>query len=562
GIAPHVASALLRRLRLVKSGRAGGDGSDGGVERLLLKVPEPLLRLALATTRDQPVFVPLVCDLLALLPGAAKEGLLSLALEVIESDWYEEDRARALCELAPHAPGSSAERLLASAERLQDAGHRALALAGVASRLEEPSKGEAQARALELVRGIVPERCRVACLKEVARRLDGAHLAAALRAAREMSDGGCRAEALRGLTPYLPEALLAEALAAVEEMRDEQARARALAALAPHLPSALLKRALGCAESFEDGFFTASSLVEMSARFDEPARRALLQRALDATRHIEDAGRRSMALANLAARLPREMAGAAARRAISLARTTENAYEYAEVVGLAAPFAPEAVTDAVLFDVDSRLYGRARASMLIALAPSLTPTQMSMAMFLCGRLRNEADRVTVLVALGPHLRDQQSQARLLELTEKVSDESNRVRALAGVSPHLPESLLGRASAVAAAMRDERARAGALAALAPRLPESLLRKALVEAQALQDGMLRAELQSKLMAHLARLEPAALYDVWREKLDSLSSRTRRALLTELPSLMPVAEALGGVECVVVMMRSTEDVERWWP
>jgi hypothetical protein len=63
-------------------------------------------------------------------------------------------------------------------------------------------------------------------------------------------------------------------------------------------------------------------------------------------------------------------------------------------------------------------------------------------------------------------------------------------------------------------------------------------------------------------LSQLPLTTLRELWREALPILASRSRPDLLTDIGSLAPVIEAVGGADALRGTLLAVEDVGRWWP
>ncbi len=171
----------------------------------------------------------------------------------------------------------------------------------------------------------------------------------------------------------------------------------------------------------------------------------------------------------------------------------------------------------------------------------------------------------MLVALAPHLAQAEQNQVLreaLEAARAIRDEDSRFKALVALAPHLSEPLLHEALEAARAIENEGSRSEALVALAPHLSEPLLHEALEAARAIRDEEHRSEALAALASRLAELPPTALYSIWSETILFLATRTRRGLLADLGSLVPVLAALGGTEAMAETFRAIQDVGRWWP
>jgi hypothetical protein len=106
------------------------------------------------------------------------------------------------------------------------------------------------------------------------------------------------------------------------------------------------------------------------------------------------------------------------------------------------------------------------------------------------------------------------------------------------------------------------RSKALIALISYLPEDLLLKTLEDVRSIQIKYWSRNAQLKFVTQLKLLQPSLFYDVWRKTLDDLGSKTRGAWLPELSSIIPTVATLGGVEAVMEILQSLEEVRQWWP
>jgi hypothetical protein len=391
--------------------------------------------------------------------------------------WYEEDRARALIDLAPLLPELLLDKALNEAQHLQDHGYRSTALAGVGSQLQEPLRSAVLRQALTVVEAVQQERYRVSTLKSLVKYLTGPLLTDALEIALALKDESCRAEGLAGVAPYLSVPLLKRALAAIKEIGDEEARSKALIALTPHLPEDLVLKTIEDAHSFEDHFYKSKVLVKVASNFPERSGGNLLQEMFAATLGIDDLSRRAMALTNMIPCLPDDLACKAVETAMTLARSVESSHEYVEIVLSSARYLSESMIDHILFDIHNHLYGKAKIDILIGIAPYLVDPQKNLALFIAAMIRNDTHRMKVLVGLAPHMQTSLLQTTILELVQEFESESYRAEGLAGIAPYLSVSLLKRALAAIKEMRDEDARSKALIALTPHLPKDLLLKTL-------------------------------------------------------------------------------------
>ena len=90
----------------------------------------------------------------------------------------------------------------------------------------------------------------------------------------------------------------------------------------------------------------------------------------------------------------------------------------------------------------------------------------------------------------------------------------------------------------------------------------LSKRLKETQAIQDEFDRADALRVLAPELAQLPQADLHPLWIEMLHTLSSRSRRNLLSDLRELTLIISSLGTVEAIAALCHVIKDIGRQWP
>ncbi len=560
-IGPLFGGLLLQRLQSIGAVSNTKDTHSAEIEGLLMRFSESQWQFSLSMVDDQAEFSELVRGIAGHVPDSMKANLLRPALKVIQLMWYDEDRARALIDLAPLLPASLLDKALNETQWLRDHEYRAMALAGIGIQLQEPLRNDVLRQAVTDIEAVQQERYKVSILTSLAEYLTGPLLTDMLEIALRLREESCRADALAGMAPHLPVPLLKRALVATEKLREEE-RSKVLIALIPHLPEELLLKTLGDAHSFEDQFYKLKVLVELAQRFPEQSRDRLLQEMFAATLGIDDLSYRALALTNMIRCLPHDWARKAARRAMSLADSVENAHQYVEIVLGSAPCLTESMIDHVLIDTHAHLYGKAKMDILIGIAPYLVELQRDFALFIAETIRTEAYRMRVLVGLAPHMQTPRLQTKILKLVQSFESESCRAKGFAGIAPYLSVPLLKRALEATKELRDEELRSKALIALISYLPEDLLLKTLEDVRSIQTKYWSRNAQLKFVTQLKLLQPSLFYDVWRKTLDDLGSKTRGAWLPELSSIIPTVATLGGVEAVIEILQSLEEVRQWWP
>jgi hypothetical protein len=175
------------------------------------------------------------------LPVEARGGMVRSALYDIErTPRPDAVRAGAIAAVAPFVPTPLVEWALQIASSIGDERQRAIAIAAVATRLEEPQLSDALEVVMSLITGMPKSWRRGQALRDIAAYLPPEILPEAMAAAREIEDSEEKATTLAALAAKLsPEekAKVAAEVVALAGTLPEQRRAHVLIALAPQLPA-------------------------------------------------------------------------------------------------------------------------------------------------------------------------------------------------------------------------------------------------------------------------------------------------------------------------------------
>jgi hypothetical protein len=109
---------------------------------------------------------------------------------------------------------------------------------------------------------------------------------------------------------------------------------------------------------------------------------------------------------------------------------------------------------------------------------------------------------------------------------------------------------------------ESAQSKALAAFAPHLSGPLLEQAWQTAQSLGGQEARSLALSSLIPSMLKRPEHSLYPLWKQMLPVLAGRTRRDLLADLRTLLPMFLRCGGAESAADVFTAIEEMGRWWP
>jgi hypothetical protein len=549
-------------------------------------LPQPVkvdvLRKTLAAAR-RIGDVPLQAEALVGLASNLPQSLLGEAQAAVQHIRSEDARAEATVQLATRlAVLGDSQRALAATRKIQDAGRRAQALAGLAPYLPQPSlREDVLQEALEVARAL-PEtgslrgNPRAETLTWLAIRLaETGHPQEALAVAQEISQERNRAKTLTRLAAHIAE-LLGETLNVTRQIKSEHYQAQALAELAPHLSEPLLAEALAAAQEIGNIEKQAEALAGLAPYLPEPllAEALATAQALPSTNLITGSPR-AKALAGLFPYLPQSLREEIYEEALAEARKIWGEHGRVEALGRLAPHLPQPLREEVQGEAMAAArkieYTEHKVELLTRLALYLPEPER-------GKVLQEA------LAAGREILEEESQSKTLanvarQLAESgypeealatlrdIRGDRRRAEALIGLAPHLPQGLLEEVLAVAQTLSDRgfgknSPKAEALVGLAPYLPHLLLGEALAAAQEIsrEDG--RSGALAGLAPYLARLSGHQLYRLWVETLSILATRTRQDLLSDLPALEPVIAALGGEEGVAETFHAIQDVGRWWP
>jgi len=614
---PERDNALQNELTKVKRIENKRDRAKA-LESLAPYLPESLLReaLAMVQTIDQDYRDE---ALVSLAPRLAELGCPKEALVVARGIESERGRAKALEGMAPYLPEPLLREALAIVQAIHGQDYRDDALVSLAPRLADLGRPE---EALVVARGIRNEKRQAKALASLASYLSkpeqGLVLQEALAAVGVIRDQDDCAETLAGLAPYLSELLLREALAAAHSIRDNRARAMALASLVLYLPEPLVERtlqealaatrmihglddqvevlttlvtnpsepdytrlldeisqkALNISKTYLSGLYALCKLIpcfpvdsqqkiaEMAwhnlhgleitfADFVEAQTRLAIYLPLEILHKLVNDAILTLPIPGVvrycmipmimsaATRLPGAEQGLVLQRVLVAVRDTQNKDDRAVALARLVPYLPDP------------LHGEAVWEALMAVRT----------------IEREENRAEALTRLAPYLPDSlrgEAMQEALAAAQEIEREENRAEALTRLAPYLPDPLLGEAlqEALAAAREIgyEWVQVDALTGLAPHLPKPLLGEALAVARGIGNGKHRARALIGLAPHLAALDCARLYPIWRETLPVLAARTRKDLLSDLHALSPVIAALGGPEAIVETFHAIQDVGRW--
>ncbi len=513
-------------------------------------------------------------DTLVELATGFSEELLWQVLEVIPSIEDEADRAGVLAELAAALSPYKAllEKALDLIQEMEEEEYRALALEGLA-----PSFSKDQhIHVLHLVKGIEEERYRALVLKALIPHLTESLLQDVLQETSTMRDGlsylrlraelikylpallqadliqevqaleqdiedrEYRIEVLLKLAPFLPENNLAQALQEVASLWDESSQAHALNDLLQYLPDNLLPEFQQAVLAMKNEQYRMQVLLQLVPRLSEE----LLEQTLDSVQAIWDEGYRAELVAHIAHYASQDMVP----RLLEIAATIKDqGYRVWLLAELEAPLA-------------GKLPGTYSDMLIVFKA-----------------LRNEEERLQILLAIAPRLSEQALAKlfgfmlpQLFGFTWGVQSEERRAYIITKLGIRLPEYWLGIAIEAARMMKDEIYQVQILIALAPRVGKILLSEALDIVRTMKDKAKRAQVLEALVSSLPDKQKGERVQEMLQVLQVIKDEVQRVKLVVayapyLPEVLPSKDTEKIIEAVQAMMESGKydsDIESSYP
>ncbi|CAN98931.1 conserved hypothetical protein with Apaf-1 domain [Sorangium cellulosum So ce56] len=422
---------------LALAGMDEGRGWTSALAKLAPLLPENLLALALEGT--------LGIDLNNQREPARHN--LSPHLRKIWRFDLSDQKAWALCHLAPYLTGELLTKATEAARELRDPAAQCMVLTALANRWQGAEQTAIVEQALSIALGLEDEKERIGAIRNLTLLLTDEMLHRVLN-----SIHGFPLQLLSALAPRLSGPLLRRALDSVNAAGDEDAYACALNALSRHLDGAHTPRALQAAFDIQNHKDRAQTLAALLPNLGAKARARAIDAALDSTLDgIEEISSQSI-----------------------------------ETLECLAPFLTDVQQQRVLERVAGFENWPAQAHALAAIAPWLANEMIAACMSFLPGLKRRWGREGVLRGLAPRL-----SGALLDVGLDIALKRPGVSGstLAAFAPVLEGKQLYRAIEVARSVRPAVDRAVALAALAVRLPagprEDLV-KAAVDALLASDG----------------------------------------------------------------------------
>jgi hypothetical protein len=448
--------------------------------------------------------------LIALAPLLSPEAQRDVFRTVLDGAAGEGGRARPklLIALGPLLPADLLAEAVTAASRIEDAGDRVRALAGLAGSLPAGQRPGVLRRAVD-----------------------------ALHSDRWLLEEG----ALSALAPHLPAGLLAEVVDTAVAGPLESFRTRALSTLAPHLPADLVARCLA-AVTITDDPSRAGALRVLSSYLTGDGELAVQGTALDAALAITQWLERRWQLDRLLPALHPGLLDRALAASRDLKNDGERARALAQLALGRAGDGLAAVLDEALEAADELTDLGDKADLLTALGSRLTGerrrTVLDQALAAAAGVSYEPTRAQALTALGGQLTEERF-ARVVTLATAIADPESRasaLTALAGAAPaERTPGLLDQALAAAKAVSDHGDRAKALVALVPLLPDGQRPDAL--RVALDATLAETVNRPERLALLAPLLPPPLLA---EAVAAVAARKYGPYLQELAAVAPCLPA----------------------
>lgn len=413
---------------------------DGAVLKHALTVLVPHLPPSLIHDAQERLTFPYpelqVIVLAALLPRIAQYGDASAACATAQTITDEQVRAATLVAMMPHLPAPLREEVRQSVQTIRSRRLWASTLA----QLDRYTTEQYLPQVLKLVAEIEDGWERAHALAEIAPALSLPLIHIALNEVSELRRAEQRHVAYAGLLPRLAAlGFPQKALNRTRAIEDEWMRATALVRMAAYLPDSLLARVLSLIREFARRDAQVHVLVGIAAYLPESALRQALQMAETLLTH-ED---RKSVLVELIPRVAQIIdPQAALQRALAL----RDLRARAEVLIRVAPYLDEPDLARVLTEVQRVGYGAARAEAVAQLAPYLPASMLLRAL----QAVRPIDDIWARVEIQAHLVErltQPAQERVFQTMLELPQSAARMRGLPLTAPHVSESLLFSALAV-------------------------------------------------------------------------------------------------------------------
>ena len=281
------------------------------------------------------------------------------------------------------------------------------------------------------------------------------------------------------------------------------------------------------------------------------------EKGLAYARRVPDPAKRAKNLEVLIEYLPKEQKAKIWREALNAAQAIQSEPSRADaLIALAANLPEELYTEALsaVQAIQDEFY---RAKALIALAANF-PEAYTEALSAAQAIQWEYDRDNALIALAANL-PEELYTEALSAAQAIQDESDRANVLIALAANFPEAYKEALSA-AQAIQWESLQANALIALTANFPE-VYQEALNAALAIQDESDRANALNKFTPQSTTFPTSQQFTIWQETLLQGLQRKRPEFLSDLATLVPLIDNLGGKAAGIGIAKSIQQVAKWW-
>jgi hypothetical protein len=426
---------------------------------------------------------------------------------------------------------------LSYAYQMPRAVDRVIALAKLAQHLPPGQKLQVLTDALDVARKIIKDssacaRALVALAPHLSGEQNAQALVEALDIAQQITWPPNRAQALVALDSCLSDEQRAKVLNDVHQNVWPFDRAIVLAVFARHLSPEQREKALHDVQQIRYPQIRAKVIAELAKWWPDDKVMSMLDGFLGSIQQIQNPSVFAEVLAELAPCLSGEQLG----KTLNIAQQfrSENKLVFAKILASVVPYLQDAQQlNEVWNEMQQFKNEFARAELLAALAPRLSPEQVNDAFNAAQRIDWQFARAELLAALAPHLLPEQVN-KALDTALEIDDSSDRAKVLAALASRLSPEQLRNALKAIQQVNLSSARARVLAALASHLPteqqHSVLNEALNAAKQVKNPFACAKALTVLAPHLPKDVLEAT-----QKIDLSSARATvcAALVPHLPT-----------------------------
>jgi hypothetical protein len=492
--------------------------------------------------KDKELQGRVTAALAARLPDPIRREALTEAVRVLLDDTVSAQiQNESLSLLAPHLGSTELREVLAYVQKIDDRKEQIITAASMAADLPSDLKRVAVQQTMRIAQGIKDETERSESLVPLTARLaELGELDNALTVAWSLKPPKFCAHALLGIAPHLSKESLRKALErALEQwrrLREESQVPESLSVIAPLLDQHLISDAMAIARGLEGDSYRVTALTGLTPYVSQSMLRESVipeEQTIKGAFGSSNRDRLRIAVAIRLAQL------GCHEDAFSLVQSLEQDTNRVDAYEKIIPYLPEHSLGQVIAATEAISYEGARHSVLGALAPRFAQLgHVEVARSLIAEIKMGLQRALSAARTVPFVAEP---LRSYAIEHVLIIITNMQGAL-GQNQHWWQGQ-------------------ALSILAPHLSRESLKVAWPLALTIEARGERREALAALAEEMAKLPRDVLYPLWTEAMHRLADRARESFLNDLQALAPIILALGGADATAEIIKTIQDVGRWW-